>query len=202
MKQPRLLDQVRDAIRLRHYSIRTEEAYTQWIRRFILFHDKKHPRAMGETEITSFLTHLAVDKHVSASTQNQALSALLFLYKEVLQMELDWLTDVVRAKRPQRLPVVLTREEVQRLLEEIPGTNGLAARLMYGTGLRLMEAIRLRIKDVDFDYRQILMWGVKQVTYCWRAALSWSRFDKIRPIAIVLLDHIFSTLHLAGRFYN
>jgi integron integrase len=157
MKPPRLLDQVRDAIRLRHYSIRTEEAYTQWIRRFILFHDKKHPRDMSEAEIASFLTYLAVDKHVSASTQNQALSALLFLYKEVLEMELDWLTDVVRAKRPQRLPVVLTRTEVQRLLAVIPGTNGLVSRLMYGTGMRLMEAIRLRVKDIDFDYRQIMV---------------------------------------------
>jgi len=155
MNPPKLIDQVRDAIRVRHYSIRTEEAYIQWIKRYIFFHNKKHPREMGEAEITSFLTHLAVDKHVSASTQNQALSALLFLYKEVLGMELDWLEDVVRAKRPQRLPVVLTAGEVIKILTLIPSVNGLIARLMYGTGMRLMEAIRLRIKDVNFEYQQI-----------------------------------------------
>ena len=157
MNPPKLIDQVRDAIRVRHYSIRTEEAYIQWIKRYIFFHNKKHPREMGESEITSFLTHLAVDKHVSASTQNQALSALLFLYKEVLGMELDWLEGVVRAKRPQRLPVVLTAGEVIKILTLIPSVNGLIARLMYGTGMRLMEAIRLRIKDVNFEYQQIII---------------------------------------------
>jgi len=157
MKQPRLLDQVRDAIRTRHYSIRTEEVYLQWIRRYIFFHNKRHPRDMGEQEITDFLTHLAVEKHVSASTQNQALSALLFLYKEVLKQELDWLDDGVRAKRPRRLPVVMTRNEVQGVLDLMTGTNGLIARLMYGTGLRLMEAVRLWVKDIDFEYRQILV---------------------------------------------
>lgn len=155
MKAPKLLDQVRDAIRVRHYSIRTEEAYIQWIKRYIFFHKKQHPRNMGEAEITAFLSHLAVDKHVSSSTQNQALSALLFLYKEVLGVELDWLDDVVRAKRPQRLPVVLTVSEVRKILGLIPGTNGLIARLMYGTGMRLMEAARLRVKDINFEYRQI-----------------------------------------------
>lgn len=155
MTQPKLLDQVRDAIRVRHYSIRTEEAYIQWIKRYIFFHNKKHPRDMGEAELSAFLTHLAVDKHVAASTQNQALSALLFLYKEVLGIQLDWLEDVVRAKRPQRLPVVLTTKEVQQIIDHIQGTNGLIARLMYGTGMRLMEAIRLRIKDIDFEYKQI-----------------------------------------------
>ena len=155
MKAPKLLDQVRDAIRVRHYSIRTEEAYIQWIKRYIFFHKKQHPRDMGEAEITAFLSHLAVDKHVSSSTQNQALSALLFLYKEVLGVELDWLDDVVRAKRPQRLPVVLTVSEVRKILGLIPGTNGLIARLMYGTGMRLMEVARLRVKDVNFEYRQI-----------------------------------------------
>ena len=157
MKPPRLLDQVRDAIRVRHYSIRTEEAYTQWIKRYIFFHKKKHPREMGEAEITSFLSYLAVNKHVSASTQNQALSALLFLYKEVLGMELDWLESVVRAKRTQRLPVVLTASEVRKLLNLIPAINGLIARLMYGTGMRLMEAVRLRVKDINFEYRQIII---------------------------------------------
>ena len=133
MNPPKLIDQVRDAIRVRHYSIRTEEAYIQWIKRYIFFHNKKHPRAMGEAEITSFLTHLAVDKHVAASTQNQALSALLFLYKEVLGVELDWLEDVVRARRPQRLPVVLTVSKVKNILSLIPATNGLIACLLYGT---------------------------------------------------------------------
>ena len=155
MKAPKLLDQDRDAIRVRHYSIRTEEAYLQWIKRYIFFHKKQHPLDMGEAEITAFLSHLAVDKHVSASTQNQALSALLFLYKEVLGVELDWLEDVVRAKRPQRLPVVLSVNEVRQILSLIPENNGLIARLMYGTGMRLMEAIRLRVKDINFEYRQI-----------------------------------------------
>lgn len=157
MAQPKLLDQVRGAIRVRHYSIRTEEAYIQWIKRYIFFHKKQHPRNMGEAEITAFLSHLAIDKHVSASTQNQALSALLFLYKVVLGVELDWLDDVVRAKQPQRLPVVLTVSEVRKILGLIQGTNGLIARLMYGTGMRLMEAIRLRVKDVNFEYRQIVI---------------------------------------------
>ncbi len=155
MKQPKLLDQVRDAIRVRHYSIRTEEAYLQWIKRFIYFHNKKHPKDMGEPEVTAFLTDLAVEKNVSASTQNQALSALLFLYKEVLSLEIDWINDVVRAKKPKRLPVVLTKPEVNLLLSEITGINSLIARLMYGTGMRLMEAIRLRVKDIDFEYHSI-----------------------------------------------
>ncbi|MEX2515516.1 MAG: integron integrase [Gammaproteobacteria bacterium] len=157
MTSPKLLDQVRDAIRLRHYSIRTEQSYTQWIKRYIFFHDKRHPDDMGEAEISAFLTWLATEKHVSASTQNQALSALLFLYKEVLGVKLDWLDDVVRAKRPRRLPVVLTKNEINKLLPLIAGTNGLIARLMYGTGMRLMEAVRLRVKDLDFDRYQILV---------------------------------------------
>ena len=155
MDQPRLLDRVREAIRVRHYSLRTEQAYIQWIRRFIFFHDKRHPDTMGEPEISRFLSHLAVDRKVSPSTQNQALSALLFLYKNVLEQQLDWLEDVVRAKRPRRLPVVLTHAEVTSLLAEIQGVNGLIARLLYGTGMRQMECLRLRIKDMDFHYRQI-----------------------------------------------
>ncbi len=157
MAEPRLLDQVRDVLRLKHYSIRTEESYIQWIKRYIFFHNKTHPRDMGEKQISAFLTHLAVDKNVSASTQNQALSALLFLYKAVLGQDLAWITDVVRAKRPKRLPVVMSREEVRRVLELIDGVNGLLARLMYGTGMRLMEAVRLRVKDVDFSYKQIII---------------------------------------------
>jgi len=155
MEQPRLLDRVREAIRVRHYSLRTEQSYIQWIRRFILFHDKRHPDAMGEPEISAFLSHLAVDRKVSASTQNQALSAILFLYQKVLEHKLDWLDDVVRAKRPRRLPVVLTQNEAGALLAEISGINGLIARLLYGTGMRQMECLRLRVKDVDFHYRQI-----------------------------------------------
>lgn len=155
MDKPRLLDQVRDAIRLRHYSFRTEETYIQWIKRFILFHSKRHPLEMGEQEITAFLTHLAVEKHVAPSTQNQALAAILFLYKEVLERELDWMDDIVRAKRAERIPEVLSPEQVRRLIDQMKGTYQLMARLLYGTGMRLMETVRLRVRDMDFHYRQI-----------------------------------------------
>src|SRR5437867_325843 len=134
-----LLDQVREAIRMRHYSLRTEEAYVHWIKRFILFHGKRHPREMGEQEVSHFLSALAVKAHVSASTQNQALCALLFLYRHVLDQNLGWLDDVVRAKRPQRLPVVLARQEVKELLGALDGVHWLMASLLYGAGLRLME---------------------------------------------------------------
>ena len=157
MTKPRLMDQVRDVLRVHHYSVRTESNYSQWIKRFILFHDKRHPKDMGEKEIRCFLTHLAVDKHVAASTQNQALSALLFLYKKVLCMDLDWIDDVVRAKRPKRLPVVLTKAETMALLSGMKGTNGLIAKLLYGTGMRLMEGLRLRVKDIDFQQNQIFV---------------------------------------------
>lgn len=133
------------------------DAYIQWIKRFIFFHNKKHPADMGEAEITAFLSHLAVAKNVTASTQNQALSALLFLYKQVLGIELAWLDEVTRAKRPSRLPTVLAKKQVLQLLDSMNGTNGLIARLLYGTGMRLMEAMRLRVQDVDFDYRQIIV---------------------------------------------
>jgi integron integrase len=155
MDKPRLLDQVRDSLRLRHYSLRTEATYIQWIKRFILYHEKRHPLEMGEQEITAFLTHLAVDKHVAPSTQNQALAAILFLYKEVLERELDWMDDIVRAKRSVRIPEVLSPEQVRRLIDQLEGTHQLLARLIYGTGMRLMEAVRLRVRDVDFHYRQI-----------------------------------------------
>ena len=155
--KPRLLDLVRDRIRLKHYSIRTEQAYLDWIRRFILFHGKRHPAEMGKPEVEGFLNDLAVNRNVSASTQNQALSALLFLYKEVLGTELDWMESVVRAKRPERLPVVLTQSEVQAVLAHMDGQQGLLARLLYGTGMRLMEGVRLRVKDVDFQMRQIVV---------------------------------------------
>ena len=153
----KLLDQVRDTARTLHYSIRTEEAYGAWVRKFILFHDKRHPAEMGEVEVGAFLTHLAVDRDVAASTQNQALAALLFLYREVLKLPLDWIDDVVRARRPARLPVVLSREEVRAVLAGIEGEKGLAARLLYGSGLRLLECLRLRIKDVDFGQNQLIV---------------------------------------------
>ena len=157
MDKPRLMDRLREAIRVRHYSLRTEEAYRQWVRRFILFHGKRHPESMGEPEVSAFLSHLAVDRNVAASTQNQALSAILFLYTHVFGRDLDWLEGVIRAKQPRRLPVVLSREEVQRVLREMTGINGLLARLMYGTGMRAMESLQLRVKDVDFAYRQIII---------------------------------------------
>jgi integron integrase len=152
---PRPLDGIRAAIRARHYSRRTEAAYTHWIRRFVLFHGKRHPMDMGEVEITAFLTHLAVRAKVSASTQNQALSALLFLYREVLRRDLEWLDGIVRAKRPTRLPVVLSRREVGVLLAELRGTTWLMASLLYGSGLRLLECCHLRVKDLDFDRGEI-----------------------------------------------
>jgi len=153
----RLLDQVRDVIRVKHYSIRTEEAYVQWIKRFIFFHGKRHPREMGPREIEAFLTDLAVRAKVAASTQNQALNALVFLYKEVLHIELGEFS-AVRAKRPERLPVVLTKAEAAKLLAAMkPGTIGLMVRLLYGTGMRLMECVRLRVKDVLFEENQIVV---------------------------------------------
>lgn len=158
---PKLLDRVRDAIRLKHYSLRTEQAYTDWIRRFILFHKKRHPSEMAETEVTEFLTHLARHENVAASTQNQALSALLFLYKEVLKQEIGWLERVERAKKPARLPVVLSPGEVRQILSRMSGTTRLMASLLYGSGLRLMECVRLRVKDLDFAYAQITVRDAK-----------------------------------------
>lgn len=160
-RPPKLLDQVRERIRLKHYSNRTEKTYLAWIRRFILFHEKRHPKEMGKPEVERFLTHLAVDRHVAASTQNQALNAVLFLYKEVLEIELPWMDDVVRVKRPARIPEVLSGPEVARLLAQLEGTYRLMASLLYGSGLRLMEAVRLRVKDIDFEYRQIVVRDAK-----------------------------------------
>lgn len=156
-RQPRLLEQVRARIRRLGLARRTEEAYVGWIRRFILANDKRHPSDMGAPEIERFLTRLAVDGCVSASTRNQALSALLFLYKQVLGVELPWLDGIERAKKPQRLPVVLTRPEVAALLDELTGTPWLMAGLLYGAGLRLMECVRLRVKDVDFGKRELVV---------------------------------------------
>ena len=154
---PRLLARLREAIRVRHYSLRTERAYSDWVRRYIRYHGMRHPSQMGEAQVTAFLSSLANERHVSASTQNQALAAILFLYREVLRQEIPWLEGVVRARRPRRLPVVLTREEVDAVFEHMEGTHRLMARLMYGTGLRLMECLRLRVKDVDFGRREVIV---------------------------------------------
>lgn len=157
MKQPRLLDQVREALRVRHYSLRTEESYTHWIKRFILFHNKRHPKDMGKPEVESFLSFLTTHKNVASSTQNQALSAILFLYKQVLKQEIDWIENVVRAKRPKRLPVVLPRSDVSRILNQLEGRNKLVGMMLYGAGMRLMEVLRLRVQDINFEYRQIIV---------------------------------------------
>jgi integron integrase len=154
---PRLLEQVRERIRRKNYSIRTEKSYCDWIKRFIHFHNKRHPADMGAVEVEAYLTYLAVQRNVTASTQNLALSAILFLYREVLATELPWLDNVERAKAPARLPTVLSREEVSAVLSHLRGTVSLVARLQYGTGMRLMESVRLRVKDVDFAMHQILV---------------------------------------------
>jgi integron integrase len=153
----RLLDQVSEVMRFKHYSLRTEQTYREWIKRFILFHGKRHPRKMGAPEISRFLSDLAVRGRVAASTQNQAFNAILFLYREVLHLEMGQIENVERAKRPARLPVVLSKEEAQRVLSGMTGTFQLMAKLLYGAGLRLMECVRLRIKDVDFEMNQILV---------------------------------------------
>jgi integron integrase len=156
-KPRRLLDQVRETIRARYYSRRTEEAYVHWIKRFIYFSGRRHPRELGEAELTAFLSHLAVDRKVAAGTQNQAMSALLFLYKHVLQLELAWLGNIERATRLPRVPAVLSRAEVEQVLAQLQGTRWLIASLLYGSGLRVLECLRLRVKDLDFSYLQILV---------------------------------------------
>ena len=153
----KLLDNVRDVMRVRHYSYQTEKIYVYWIKQYIFFHNVTHPKEMGAEQIEAFLTHLAVEKTVAASTQNQALAALLFLYKEILGVDLPWLEKFKPAKKSERVPVVLTKAEVKTILDKITGTNWLIANLLYGAGLRLMEALRLRVKDVDFGYRQIVV---------------------------------------------
>jgi integron integrase len=175
-REPKLLDRVREAIRTRHYSPRTERTYVGWIRRFILFHGKRHPRDMGESEVVAFLSSLATTGGVSASTQNQALSALVFLYSEVLGERLDWLNGIVRAKRPVRIPVVLSRDEVRALLSQLEGTVWLMASLMYGSGLRLLECVELRVKDVDLDLREIRVRDGK------------GRKDRVTMLASTLVD--------------
>ncbi len=152
--KPKLLDQLRDACRVRHYSIRTEDAYHDWARRFILFHGKRHPAEMGAVEINQFLTHLAVAGHVAASTQNQAFSAILFLYQKVMEADPGVIAGAIRAQRPKRLPVVMTRDEVRAVLGQMDGTNRLIGLLLYGSGVRLLECLRVRVKDLDFTLNQ------------------------------------------------
>lgn len=153
----KLIDQVRIGIRKKHYSYRTEQAYVHWIKRYIFFNDKKHPKEMGEKEIARFISHLAINRSVAASTQNQALNAIVFLYKQVLHMELGDFGYMERAKKPKKLPVVMTKEEVEKVLGFIYGTKALMAKLLYGCGLRLMECLRLRVKDIDFDMNQVIV---------------------------------------------
>lgn len=155
--EPKLLDIVRGKIRLKHYSIRTEQAYVDWVKRYILHFNKRHPKDLGANEVEQFLTYLAVEGRVAASTQNQAKSALLFLYKEVLGAELPWLDKVQQAKAPKRLPVVLSKEEVRLILKQLDGTHYLIVSLLYGTGMRILEALRLRVKDIDFSRKEILI---------------------------------------------
>ena len=157
MSKPKLLDQVRDKIRFKHYSIRTEKTYIDWIKRYIYFNNKQHPNQLGAVEIEKYLSYLAVERNVSSSTQNVALNAILFLYREVLGQELPWLDNIERAKKPVRLPVVLNREEVKRLFSQLDGKMSLMASLLYGSGLRLMECVRLRVLDIDFSYSQIIV---------------------------------------------
>jgi len=154
---PKLIDQLRERLRTLHYSLRTEDVYVDWVRRFILFNGRRHPRDMGAPEVEAFLTHLAVERKVSASTQNQARAAIIFLYREVLAIELPWLQSVVSAKKSVRLPVVLTEREVRDVLLQLQGTTWLIASLLYGTGMRLLEGLRLRVKDVDFERREIIV---------------------------------------------
>jgi integron integrase len=156
-QKPKLLDRLCEALRSRHYSRRTEQSYCHWVKRFIFFHNKRHPAEMGEPEINAYLTHLAVKEKVSASTQNQALSALLFLYRHVLGREIGDLGEVIRARKSRHIPVVMTREEVKAVLANLAGDKWLMASLMYGCGLRLMECLRLRIQDVDFARNEILI---------------------------------------------
>jgi integron integrase len=159
--EPRLLEQVRQSLRLRHYSYRTEEQYLGWIRRFILFHRKRHPRDMGAAEVEAFLTHLAVRGDVAAATQNQALAALLYLYRHVLKLDLPWLQNIVRARKPKRLPLVLTPEETRAVLAQLSGVYWLIGTLLYGSGVRLMECLRLRVQDIDFSYSRVTVRGGK-----------------------------------------
>jgi len=155
MIKSKLINQLTNIIRVKHYSIRTEQAYVNWVNRFFRFHQNKHPLSLGEPEISAYLNYLAINRKVSASTQNQALSAILFLYNEVLKKDIDHIDDVIRAKRPLKLPVVFSHEEVEIILLQLEGVKWLMAALLYGSGLRLMECLRIRVKDIDFHYKQI-----------------------------------------------
>jgi len=187
---PRLLDRVRFAMRARHYSLRTEEAYVGWIRRYILFHNKRHPSEMAEPEINAFVTSLAVDGPVSASTQTQALSALLFLYRHVLEKPLPDLDTVIRAKRPGRLPTVLTRNEVRRILQRMNRTPRLVATLLYGTGMRLLECLRLRVKDLEFGNNRIIVRDTK------------GGHDRVVPFPVVVRAEMPSWLSRVRRIHR
>jgi len=156
-QMPKLLDIVRTELRTRHYSIRTEKAYLGWIKRFILFHNKQHPSNLGTSEIRSFINYLAIKKKVSASTQNQALQSILFLYKQILKTEVGWIEEIKRVERIRHIPVVFSRKEAKIILSNMKGVTRLIASLLYGSGLRLNECLRLRIKDIDFDYKQIII---------------------------------------------
>ncbi|MDA3896385.1 MAG: integron integrase [Desulfobacteraceae bacterium] len=178
LNSPKLLDQVRNLIRLKHYSIRTEGTYVSWIKRYIYFHNKRHPKDMGENEIRQFLTDLAVNRKVAASTQNQAFNALLFLYREVLKQEFNNLGDVVRAKTTRKLPVVYTQSEIRIIINQLEGRNWLMGQTMYGAGLRVMECVRLRVKDIDFGYRQIVVRDGK------------GRKDRITLLPDIMVDNL------------
>ena len=191
MAEPRLLfNEIKLCIRARHMSLRTERTYLQWIRRFIRFHDRRHPRSMGAPEVEMFLSSLAVDRQVSAATQNQALAAILFLYREVLEIKLPWLTEVVRAKRPQRLPVVLTRSEVGRVLERISGVEWLCVLTLYGTGMRLGECLALRVKDIDLARREIVIRDAK------------GQKDRVTMLPDALAPHIRGQLESARSLFD
>ena len=161
LEKPKLLTQVRQVIRTKHYSRRTEEAYVNWIRKFILFHNKRHPAEMGEKEIAEFLSHLAMKRNVSASTQNQALCAIIFLYREIIHKKIGEIEELVWAKKPKRIPTVFSRSEIKAILSNLNGAKWLMASLMYGSGLRLRECLQLRIKDIDFEYKQIIVRSAK-----------------------------------------
>jgi integron integrase len=156
-QKPRLLEEVRNAIRVKHYSIRTEEAYLYWIKKFILFHQKQHPLSLGEAEVREFITYLNLEENVAPSTQNQALSALLFLYKYVLHEDLNWVSEIEWAKKPKRLPVVFTKEEARKVLTMLEGSKWIMASFLYGSGLRLLECLRLRVQDIDFTSNNVLI---------------------------------------------
>ena len=187
---PRLLDRLRHHIRTRHYSQRTEEAYVHWVRRYIRFHGRRHPRELDGAHLTAFLSSLAVDRHVAAATQNQALAAVLFLYRVVLEVDLPWLESVIRARRPRRLPVVLTRAEIHALLERLEGVHALMARLMYGTGMRLSECLELRVKDVELVRREVVVRQGKGAK------------DRITMLPASLVDDMTAHLRCARRTFD